>query len=51
MSQGESKEMYLETIYILEQQDSHAHSAKIAKRLGVSKPDGGVQVARHAVAG
>lgn len=38
MSQGESKEMYLETIYILEQANSHAHSAQIAKRLKVSKP-------------
>ena len=38
MSQSESKEMYLETIYLLEQEDSHAHSADIAKHLGVSKP-------------
>ena len=38
MSQSESKEMYLETIYLLEQEESHAHSADIAKRLNVSKP-------------
>ena len=31
MSQSESKEMYLETIYLLEQEENHAHSADIAK--------------------
>lgn len=38
MSQSESKEMYLETIYILQQEENHAHSADVAKRLNVSKP-------------
>lgn len=38
MTHNESKEMYLETIYLLERQDHHAHTAAIAKRLGVSKP-------------
>jgi Mn-dependent DtxR family transcriptional regulator len=31
-------EMYLETIYILEDNHGHAHVVDIAKRLGVSKP-------------
>lgn len=38
MSPNESMEMYLETIYILEQRHGHAHSVEIAKELGVSKP-------------
>lgn len=38
MNNNESMEMYLETIYILETNDGHAHGAEIAKRLGVSKP-------------
>jgi len=38
MSQSESKEMYLETIYILQQEENHAHSVDVAKRLNVSKP-------------
>lgn len=38
MSNSESIEMYLETVYILEQNHGHAHSAEIAKHLGVSKP-------------
>lgn len=38
MSQSESKEMYLETIYLLQQEENHAHSADVAKRLSVSKP-------------
>jgi DtxR family transcriptional regulator, Mn-dependent transcriptional regulator len=38
MSNNESMEMYLETIYILESDHGHAHGAEIAKRLGVSKP-------------
>lgn len=38
MNNNESMEMYLETIYILENDHGHAHGAEIAKRLGVSKP-------------
>lgn len=35
---NESMEMYLETIFILEQEHGHAHGVDIAKQLGVSKP-------------
>ncbi len=38
MSNNESMEMYLETVYILESDSGHAHGVDIAKRLGVSKP-------------
>jgi len=38
MSNNESMEMYLETVYILESNHGHAHGVAIAKRLGVSKP-------------
>lgn len=38
MSNNESMEMYLETVYILESSYGHAHGVDIAKRLGVSKP-------------
>ena len=38
MDISESNEMYLETIYILENLHGHAHIAEIAKRLGVTKP-------------
>jgi DtxR family Mn-dependent transcriptional regulator len=38
MKHTESKEMYLETIYLLERESQHAHTAEIAKILGVSKP-------------
>ena len=38
MSHNESREMYLETIYLLEKEAQHAHTADIAKLLGVSKP-------------
>lgn len=38
MSNNESMEMYLETIYILENNHGHAHVVDIAKRLDVSKP-------------
>ncbi len=38
MSNNESMEMYLETIFILENDHGHAHSVEIAKKLGVSKP-------------
>lgn len=38
MSNNESMEMYLETVYILENSHGHAHGVDIAKRLGVSKP-------------
>lgn len=38
MSYNESTEMYLETIYILENDHGHAHVVDIAKRLGVTKP-------------
>lgn len=31
-------EMYLETVYILENNHGHAHGVDIAKHLGVSKP-------------
>ncbi len=37
MAYNESVEMYLETIYILEQSHGHAHGVDIAKKLGVSK--------------
>ena len=38
MNQSESVEMYLETVYLLEESHGHAHSVEIAKQLGVSKP-------------
>ncbi len=38
MGYNESMEMYLETVYLLEQNHGHAHVVDIAKRLGVSKP-------------
>lgn len=38
MSNNESAEMYLETIYLLENNHGHAHGVEIAKQLGVSKP-------------
>jgi DtxR family transcriptional regulator, Mn-dependent transcriptional regulator len=38
MNISESSEMYLETIYILEDVHGHAHIADIAKRLNVTKP-------------
>lgn len=38
MSNNESMEMYLETVYILENNYGHAHGAEIGKRLGVSTP-------------
>lgn len=38
MSSNESMEMYLETVYILENSHGHAHGVEVAKRLGVSKP-------------
>ncbi|MDF2840425.1 MAG: metal-dependent transcriptional regulator [Clostridia bacterium] len=38
MSNNESMEMYLETVYILESNHGHAHGVEIANRLGVSKP-------------
>lgn len=38
MSNNESTEMYLETVYILESSHGHAHGVDIAERLGVSKP-------------
>lgn len=38
MNISESMEMYLETVYILENDHGHAHSVEIAKKLGVSKP-------------
>lgn len=37
MSNNESMEMYLETIYILENSHGHAHGVDVAKKLGVSK--------------
>lgn len=38
VSNNESMEMYLETVYILEKNHGHAHGVEIAKRLCVSKP-------------
>lgn len=38
MSQRESKEMYLMTVYILQQEDEPARAIDVAKHLGVSKP-------------
>ncbi len=38
MSNNESMEMYLETVYVLESNHGHAHGVDIAKKLGVSKP-------------
>lgn len=38
MGYNESMEMYLETIYLLEQDHGHAHVVDIAKQLDVSKP-------------
>jgi len=38
MINNESMEMYLETVYIIEKSNGHAHGVDIAKRLGVSKP-------------
>lgn len=38
MSNNESMEMYLETVYILENNHGHAHVSEVAERLDVSKP-------------
>lgn len=38
MSNNESMEMYLETVYILEKSYGHAHVSEVAERLDVSKP-------------
>ena len=38
MNNNESMEMYLETVYVLENSHGHAHGVEIAKRLSVSKP-------------
>lgn len=38
MNNNESMEMYLETVYLLQQNNGHAHCADVAKHLGVSKP-------------
>lgn len=38
MNNNESMEMYLETVYVLENSHGHAHGVDIAKRLKVSKP-------------
>ncbi|HEY8348513.1 MAG TPA: metal-dependent transcriptional regulator [Clostridia bacterium] len=38
MDSSRSKEMYLETIYILENSHDHAHVADIAERLGITMP-------------
>lgn len=38
MSNNESMEMYLETVYILQKSHGHAHVSDIAERLDVSKP-------------
>lgn len=37
MSSNESREMYLETVYLLEESEGHAHGVDIANKLGVSK--------------
>ncbi len=38
MTNNESMEMYLETIYILQNNHGHAHVSEVARRLDVSKP-------------
>lgn len=38
MNNNESMEMYLETVYVLENSNGHARGVDIAKRLSVSKP-------------
>jgi Mn-dependent DtxR family transcriptional regulator len=38
MNNNESMEMYLETVYILQERSGHAHVTEIAKELNVSKP-------------
>lgn len=38
MNYSKSIEMYLETIYILENNHGHAHVADIAENLGITKP-------------
>jgi len=38
MKYHDSAEMYLETIYILEKTQGHAHVAEISKALNISKP-------------
>lgn len=38
MNNNESMEMYLETVYVLENSHGHAHGVDIAKQLNVSKP-------------
>lgn len=38
MASNESMEMYLETVYILENSNGHAHVSEVAERLDVSKP-------------
>jgi Mn-dependent DtxR family transcriptional regulator len=38
MNYNKSKEMYLETIYLLESNHDHAHVVDIAERLGITKP-------------
>ena len=38
MKYHDSAEMYLETIYILEHRQGHAHVAEISKALSLSKP-------------
>lgn len=37
LDHNESSEMYLETIYLLEQEHGHAHGVDIAEKLNVSK--------------
>ena len=38
MKYHDSAEMYLETIYLLEKSQGHAHVAEISKALSISKP-------------
>ena len=38
MKYHDSAEMYLETIFILEKEQGHAHVAEISKALNISKP-------------
>lgn len=38
MNLSESNEMYLETIYLLEKEDGHAHTVDIARILEVTNP-------------
>lgn len=38
MSLSESTEMYLETVYLIQRENGHAHVVEIANQLGITKP-------------